>query len=214
MKIYQVEELVGITKKNIRFYEDQGLLCPKRNPENDYREYSLADVRTLEKIKLLRKLSVPIEEIRLLQDGKLSMAQSMTVQIERIEKEQQNAEVMKELCLQLRDEGSDLNSLEASRYLTEMEKMEAEGTKFVDIEKEDINRKKKTGAVGGAVAFCVLMLWVLGMMIIAVRSDSRALVPVLFVGAIILCLIIGTVVVLVQRFKEINGGEEYDARKY
>ena len=214
MKIYQVEELVGITKKNIRFYEDQGLLCPKRNPENDYREYSLADVRTLEKIKLLRKLSVPIEEIRLLQDGKLSMAQSMTVQIERIEKEQQNAEVMKELCLRLRDEQADLNSIEASRYLTEMEKMEAEGTKFVDIEKEDINRKKKTGAVGGAVAFCVLMLWVLGMMIIAVRSDSRALVPVLFVGAIILCLIIGTVVVLVQRFKEINGGEEYDARKY
>jgi len=214
MKIYQVEELVGITKKNIRFYEDQGLLCPKRNPENDYREYSLADVRTLEKIKLLRKLSVPIEEIRLLQDGKLSVAQSMTVQIERIEKEQQNAEVMKQLCLRLRDEQADLNTLEASRYLTEMEKMEAEGTKFVDIEKEDINRKKKTGAVGGAVAFCVLMLWVLGMMIIAVRSDSRALVPVLFVGAIILCLIIGTVVVLVQRFKEINGGEEYDARKY
>ncbi|MBO7135160.1 MAG: MerR family transcriptional regulator, partial [Spirochaetaceae bacterium] len=32
MKIYQVEELVGITKKNIRFYEDQGLLCPSRNP--------------------------------------------------------------------------------------------------------------------------------------------------------------------------------------
>ena len=214
MKIYQVEELVGITKKNIRFYEDQGLLCPKRNPENDYREYSLADVRTLEKIKLLRKLSVPIEEIRLLQDGKLSMAQSMTVQIERIEKEQQNAEVMKELCLRLRDEQADLNTLEASRYLTEMEKMEAEGTKFVDIEKEDINRKKKTGAVIGAFAFCVLMLWVLGMMLIAVRSDSRALVPVLFVGAIILCLIIGTVVVLVQRFKEINGGEEYDARKY
>ena len=214
MKIYQVEELVGITKKNIRFYEDQGLLCPKRNPENDYREYSLADVRTLEKIKLLRKLSVPIEDIRLLQTGKLSVAQSMTQQIERIEKEQQNAEVMKELCLRLRDEQADLNSIEASRYLTEMEKMEAEGTKFVDIEKEDINRKKKTGAVGGAVAFCVLMLWVLGMMIIAVRSDSKALVPVLFVGAIILCLIIGTVVVLVQRFKEINGGEEYDARKY
>lgn len=214
MKIYQVEELVGITKKNIRFYEDQGLLCPKRNPENDYREYSLADVRTLEKIKVLRKLSVPIEEIRLLQNGKLSIAQSMSMQIERIEKEEHNAEVMKELCLQLRDEESDLNSLEASRYLTEMEKMEAEGTKFVDIEKEDINRKKKNGAVVGALTFCVLMLWVLGMMIIAVRSDSRALVPVLFVGAIILCLIIGTVVVLVQRFKEINGGEEYEARKY
>ena len=71
MKIYQVEELVGITKKNIRFYEEQGLLNPKRNPENDYREYSLEDVRVLEKIKLLRKLSIPIEEIRLLQKGRI-----------------------------------------------------------------------------------------------------------------------------------------------
>ena len=41
MKINQVEELVGITKKNIRFYEEQGLLNPDRNPENGYREYSL-----------------------------------------------------------------------------------------------------------------------------------------------------------------------------
>ena len=97
MKIYQVEELVGITKKNIRFYEEQKLLCPKRNPENDYREYSLADVRQLEKIKLLRKLSVPIEEIRLLENGKMSLTQSMNHQIERIEKEQESAEVMKKL---------------------------------------------------------------------------------------------------------------------
>ena len=30
MKIKQVEELVGITSKNIRFYESQGLLTPER----------------------------------------------------------------------------------------------------------------------------------------------------------------------------------------
>ena len=38
MKIKQAEELVGITSKNIRFYEEQGLLFPKR-AENGYREY-------------------------------------------------------------------------------------------------------------------------------------------------------------------------------
>ena len=37
MKIKQVEELVGITRKNIRFYEDQGLLNVER-AENGYRE--------------------------------------------------------------------------------------------------------------------------------------------------------------------------------
>ena len=43
MKIKQVEELVGITKKNIRFYEDQGLLNVER-AENGYREYHREDI--------------------------------------------------------------------------------------------------------------------------------------------------------------------------
>ena len=64
MKINEVEALVGITKKNIRFYEEQGLLSPKRNSENSYREYGEGEVQTLRRIKLLRKLGVPIEEIR------------------------------------------------------------------------------------------------------------------------------------------------------
>lgn len=34
MRINKVEELVGITKKNIRFYEEKGLLTPERNTEN------------------------------------------------------------------------------------------------------------------------------------------------------------------------------------
>lgn len=214
MKIYQVEELVGITKKNIRFYEEQGLLCPERNPQNDYREYSLEDVRILEKIKLLRKLSIPIEEIKLLQKGKMSFVQSMSVQIERLENEHQNAEVMKELCIKIRDENQDLNSLNASSYLMEMEKMEQKGTQFVDIEKEDINRKKKTGAVIAAVIFWVFLLLVLGILVYAIVKDSAPIFTMIIPVVIILCFIICTVVVLIQRIKEINGGEEYDARKY
>ena len=73
MKINQVEELVGITKKNIRFYEDQGLINPNRNLENGYREYSLDDVKILNQIKLLRRLEVPIEEIRKLQQNQTSL---------------------------------------------------------------------------------------------------------------------------------------------
>ncbi len=214
MKIYQVEELVGITKKNIRFYEDQKLLCPKRNPENDYREYSLEDVRQLEKIKLLRKLSVPIEDIRLIESGKLTLTQSMTQQIERIEKEQKSTELMKELCEKLRDEETDLKPLNASFYLSEMEKMENQGTKFKDIQKEDINRKKKSGAIAAAVAFCLLMVVSFLVMLYLYRMDTNVLAPVVVTGLITFGLIILIIVVLAQRIKEINGGEEYDARKY
>ena len=52
MKIKQVEELVGITSKNIRFYEDQGLFHPNRS-ENGYRDYGAKDVELVTKaIKL------------------------------------------------------------------------------------------------------------------------------------------------------------------
>ena len=214
MKIYQVEELVGITKKNIRFYEEQKLLCPKRNPENDYREYSLEDVRQLEKIKLLRKLSVPIEDIRLLENGKLSLTQSMNQQIERIEKEQKNAELMKELCAKLRDETTDLKTLKASFYLSEMEKMETQGTKFKDIQKEDINRKKKSGAVAAAIIICLLMILGFLAMLLISRSAPGILGLLVISGLITIGLVIVIIVVLIQRIKEINGGEEYDARKY
>lgn len=214
MKIYQVEELVGITKKNIRFYEDKGLLNPDRNPENDYREYSLADVRTLEKIKLFRKLSVPIEEIKLLQNGKMSVSQCMSAQIERIEKEQQNAQVMKELCNRLKDEAADINSIDASNYLKEMEKLEQEGTEFADIQKQDINRKKKTGAIAGAAIFIVIMLLVLASLLYAMISEHAPLYPIIIPITIILAVLIGTVVVLVQRLHEINKGEEFESMKY
>ena len=214
MKIYQVEELVGITKKNIRFYEDQKLLCPKRNPQNDYREYSLEDVRQLEKIKLLRKLSVPIEEIRLIEVGKVSLTQSMNQQIERIEKELQNAELMKELCARLRDEATDLKTLNASFYLSEMEKMENQGTKFKDIQKEDINRKKKSGAVAAALVFCLILIISFIGMLFVYRTDPEILVPVIVTGLILIGLVTGIIIALIQRIKEINGGEEYDARNY
>ena len=69
MKINEMELRSGITKKNIRFYEDQGLLSPRRDAANGYRDYGEAELAVLLRIKLLRKLGVPIGEIRLLEDG-------------------------------------------------------------------------------------------------------------------------------------------------
>ena len=69
MKINEVEAAVGVTKKNIRFYEEEGLITPSREPGNGYRSYSQADVERLRRIKLLRKLDVPLAEIREMLEG-------------------------------------------------------------------------------------------------------------------------------------------------
>ena len=63
MQIKQVETLVGMTQKNIRFYERKGLLEPERNDQSKYRNYSEQDIRRLKQIILYRKMNMPIEKI-------------------------------------------------------------------------------------------------------------------------------------------------------
>lgn len=63
MTIKELETLLGMTRANIRFYEQEGFLCPQRR-ENNYRIYSQEDVDTLRKIKLLRQLGLPLDTIR------------------------------------------------------------------------------------------------------------------------------------------------------
>ena len=84
MKINEVEAAVGVTKKNIRFYEEEGLITPSREPGNGYRSYSQADVERLRRIKLLRKLDVPLAEIREMLEGQKTLAEGMAQQLERL----------------------------------------------------------------------------------------------------------------------------------
>ena len=82
MKINEVEAAVGVTKKNIRFYEEEGLISPSREPGNGYRSYSQADVERLRRIKLLRKLDVPLAEIREMLEGQRTLAEGMSQQLD------------------------------------------------------------------------------------------------------------------------------------
>ena len=137
MKINEVEQLVGVTKRNIRFYEKEGLLNPGRNADNGYRDYTDADAEVLRKVKLLRKLDVPLEEIRKMQQGVLTLEDGLRRHIIQLEREQANLSTIRSLCQTLADGGQQLADLEAGRWLAEMERMEGEGTRFVNIHKKD-----------------------------------------------------------------------------
>lgn len=213
MKINQVEELVGITKKNIRFYEEQGLIKPDRNPENGYRDYNLKDVDRLMKIKLLRKLDVPIEEIRRLDEGAISLDECMEKQIIRLNHEQHDIEMMKELCGKISDEIDDISKLDAPKYLSEMEKMEEGGTRFMDIAKDDI-KKKKYGSAISAVFMILVFAAIIGLVLWANKLDPIPLGILIFIVAVLAGIIIGIIVAFRQRILEIDGGEENEAGKY
>ena len=213
MKIKQVEELVGITSKNIRFYEEQGLLSPER-AENGYREYHQEHVDTLKKIKLLRKLGVSVKEIKRALAGTLSLQECLERHLRLLEKEQENLTNMETLANAILTQNPSPDTLQTDEWLDEMEKMEREGVDFVKVDKIDIHMKKKMGAViGGILAIIFLLLPI----ILLLWANSQEPLPLgvlaLFIvihAIIIICVLI----VLKSRLKEIEGGEEDEAAKY
>ncbi len=64
MKINEISKLVGITPKNIRFYEEQKLVEVIRNDINGYRQYTEDHIVKLKKIKLFRMLGLSVKDIK------------------------------------------------------------------------------------------------------------------------------------------------------
>ncbi len=216
MRINEVERLVGVTKKNIRFYEAEGLLTPRRSSENGYRDYAEADVETLRQIKLLRKLGVPIEEIRRLQSGRLTVADAMRRHQVTIDRDVENLAKARAVCGRLAETGATLDELDAAAELGRLEKMEQEGTTFMDGQKHDVRRRYAAPLICAAV-MAVLMLGVIWLVAWAVKTDPAGAPPLPVLGLILAIpavVIVGVAIALAQRLREIGRREEDDARRF
>ena len=216
MKINEVEAQVGITKKNIRFYEEQGLLSPRRNSENGYRDYGETEVAILRQIKLMRKLGVPLEEIRRMQAGG-TVADGMRRHLVTLERERKSLEQSIQLCGSLKDREERLDALDAAALLEEMERLEQGGTTFQDKQKQDLRPVRYAGAVVMALLTTALMAALIVLMVWGFTvdpADTPPLALLLVLVAIPGVIILGVLLALFQRVKEIQRGEEDDAKNY
>ena len=216
MKINEVEALVGITKKNIRFYEEKGLLSPSRNSENGYRDYGQEEVDVLRRIKLLRKLGVPIEEIRRMQEGTQTVGDGMRRHLVTLERERRNLDEAARLCTLLKEREIPLRELDAEGVLEEMEKLEQTGTTFQNKQRQDVRIRYVAPVVISAV-LVALMAATAGVMLWAFYVEPENAPPlgvVAVMEAVPLLVIAGVLLALFQRMKEISKGEIDDAKQY
>ncbi len=216
MKINEVEAQVGITKKNIRFYEEQGLLAPRRNANNGYREYGGEDVAALRRIKLMRKLGVPIAEIRQMQEGIHTVGDGMRRHLVTLEREKRNLEQAQKLCERLREEETLLGELDAESLLTEMERLEQAGATFQNKQTRDIGIRF-AAPVAVAAVMVVLLAGLTALMAWAFFTDPASSPPAwlaIILAAVPVAAIGGILLALYQRIKEIMKGEFDDAKKY
>lgn len=81
MNIKDVELQTGITKKSIRYYEEEGLITIKRKEETGYRSFNKEDVNTLLKIKLYRSIGLPLQEIKAILQESVSPKEALQKQL-------------------------------------------------------------------------------------------------------------------------------------
>lgn len=122
MTIKEIETFSGMTRANIRFYESEGLLLPARSP-NGYRNYSENDLEILKRIRLLRTLDIPLEEIKLLQTGDRELIDALDRHLAELESKQVSLEQSQEICKEMRSDGVQYHTLDAQRYLDAIEDM-------------------------------------------------------------------------------------------
>ena len=197
MKINEVEQQVNITKKNIRFYEQQGLLNPRRNTENGYRDYSKEDVDELKKI----------------QKGDLTLSDALQRQVILLERERISLEETTRLCRLVSEEPCQYYTFSPDEYLERMVEMEQEGTKFLNVSRHDIRHKK----LAPVIFSFLLILMMIGVIATLIWLYLQSSMPLWATGLLIVIpvtMIMSIVAVLLQRMKEIEGGEEDVARKY
>ena len=136
MTIKELERRTGLPRTSIRFYEQEGLLTPERR-ENNYRDYSEDNVRTLEKIKLLRRLSLDLDAIRRLQAGELSLSRALAGQALALEGDRADLERYAQVCEELSRTETSYDDLDPEPWLAALEEKSLPLSRRVDPAEQD-----------------------------------------------------------------------------
>ena len=128
MNTQQVEQMTGISRQNIRYYEKEGLLSPKRDEGNGYRIYSREDVEILKRVKMLRMLGMQLDVIRSVLHGEESLEEAVVRQRERLLEHQKQLKAAADMCEKIRRMGE--KDLDVDVCLEQMEAMERQGGMF------------------------------------------------------------------------------------
>ena len=120
MTIKEIEDLSGMTRANIRFYESQGLLTPARDT-NGYRNYTEKDLEMLKRIRLLRTLHLSLDDIRAAGNGEKDLGDVLLNHLRHLKEEQNGLVQCQDICEQMCRDHVTYNTFDAQHYLDLMD---------------------------------------------------------------------------------------------
>ena len=142
MTIKEVEQILGIPRATVRYYEKEELLKPHRG-DNGYRAYSDEDVELLKKIIVLRKIGMSVEDIENLFAGARTLAEALDNKMIYLQRQMSELQGAMNLCKKMRKEEVDISSLDTNFYWNLVDEEEKKGNSFMNIAKDIIHEEKK-----------------------------------------------------------------------
>lgn len=121
MKRSEVEKITGLGRKAILYYEDKGLISPRKEG-NNYRDYSQEDVHRLSKISIYRRLGLNVSEIKnILDSNKREVGKILRERDYKIHLEENKKDLLERLVKgeDLKEISDELNSLEKEESIYE-----------------------------------------------------------------------------------------------
>ena len=123
----------------------------------------------------------------------------------------ENLKQKKSICSQIEDSGDKLSDLDTEKYFLLMKEMESEGVRFMNVNTVD---KKRRAPIVSAITMIILMVATIALLVWAYKVDPIPIGSLAVIIAIPVVVIIGVLIALKDRMREIEGGEEDAARKY
>ena len=145
--------------------------------------------------------------------GTLTLDEGMRRHLVTLESRQKNLDTARRLCAELAKAPGLLAALDPEAALAEVARLEQKGVRFIDIQKTD-RKKKAHGAWLSALVFIGLMAMVEGLMVWALTVDPVPLPVAFLLAGWPLVFVVGALLALRQRLKEIRKGEEDAYRNY
>lgn len=109
MKIKKAAEICHMSPRNIRFYEEIGLIKPTR-VENGYRDYDTEDIERLQQIRVLRNLGIGVESIKAYFKKEKTFEQIIKERKKELDLQRKDMDALYRLCEQLEHQDLPLSS--------------------------------------------------------------------------------------------------------
>ena len=135
MRPKEIQERLNINADKIKLYKREGIFSPQiQNDKNKTTDYTEKDFENLRTLVVLNKVGFTSSDIRKMQKGEASLKEIGKIRMNTLYEEVERKKNSLDLLSIILNSNTDFDSFDTEHYYNIIQKREAAGDEFIDIE--------------------------------------------------------------------------------